>query len=87
MRQMTIRGLDVELEQSIKMLAHREGISLNKAALRLLRAGAGLGESTAGAQRIGTRLDKYVGTMTEGEAQELMASIADCQRMDEDMWQ
>ena len=86
MRQLTIRGFDFELEQGIKKLARREGISMNKAAIRLLRAGAGLGESTAGVQPIGTRLDKYVGTMTEGEAQELKASIADCERIDEDMW-
>lgn len=87
MRQLTIRGFDLELEQRIKRLARREGISMNKAALRLLRAGAGLGDSSAGAHRIGSRLDKYVGTMSNEEARELLDSIAACERIDAEPWQ
>ena len=58
MRQLTIRGFDLELEQKqkIRTPAQREGISMNKAALRLLRKGAELIDDSS-ARRIGSRLD------------------------------
>lgn len=42
MKQLTIRGFDDELSECIRREAEQEGISLSKAALRLLRRGAGL---------------------------------------------
>ena len=42
MNQLTVRGFGDELGESIRRLAQREGISLNQAALKLLRKGAGL---------------------------------------------
>lgn len=86
MRQLTIRGFDLELEQKIRNLARREGISMNKAALRLLRKGADLSESAEGG-RIGTRLHKYAGTMSDEEARELLESIADTEGIDPEIWQ
>ena len=50
MRQLTVRGFDDELSSAIQGLAQREGISLNKAALRLLRKGAGLADGSEGRQ-------------------------------------
>ena len=44
MNQITIRGLDDELSACLRRLAKREGLSLNQAALRLLRRGAALAE-------------------------------------------
>ena len=43
--QLTVRGFDDELSAAMQGLARREGISLNQAALRLLRKGAGLTDS------------------------------------------
>lgn len=85
MRQLTIRGFDLELEQTIRSLARREGISMNKAALRLLRRGADLLENREGG-RIGMRLNKYAGTMTDEEASELLGSIAQTEQIDADLW-
>ena len=42
MSQITLRGLEPELEAAVRRLAVQEGISLNKAALKLIRMGAGL---------------------------------------------
>ena len=42
MKQLTVRGFDDELSECIRREAEQEGISLSKAALRLLRQGAGL---------------------------------------------
>lgn len=85
MRQLTIRGFDLELEQKIRSLAQREGISINKAALRLLRKGAELADGGA-AKRIGSRLEKYAHTMSDQEARELMDSISAADKIDPDMW-
>lgn len=75
MRQLTIRGFDPELERKIRVVAQQEGISINKAALRLLRRGASL-EDDGEARPIGTRLDKYASTMSDSEAEELLSSMA-----------
>ena len=85
MRQLTIRGFDLELEQKIRSLSQREGISMNKAALRLLRKGAELSDDKA-TKRVGSRLDKYAGTMSKHEARELLDSIASSDQIDPDMW-
>ena len=37
MQQLSLRGFDKELERRIRQLARTEGISLNKAALKLFR--------------------------------------------------
>ena len=47
MNQLTVRGFDDELSDRLRGLARREGISLNQAALRLLRKGAGLPTAAA----------------------------------------
>ena len=41
MKQLTVRGFDDELAEAIRQLARRDGTSLNQAALKLLRRGAG----------------------------------------------
>ena len=46
MKQLTVRGLDEELSERVRRLAEHEHISLNQAALRLLRKGAGLPASS-----------------------------------------
>lgn len=85
MKQLTIRGFNPQLEQSIRRLARREGISLNKAALRLLQRGAEMAEAAEG-ERLGAKLAKYAGTMSDDEARDLLDSIADTERIDADAW-
>ena len=41
-KQLTVRGLGEDLASAVQRLAAREQISLNQAALKLLRQGAGL---------------------------------------------
>ena len=57
MKQLTIRGFDKRLEREIRELAAREGVSLNKAVLRLLRRGAGLKEPESALDVVGASLD------------------------------
>ena len=86
MHQLTIRGLDGELERRIRQLAGREGISLNRAVLRLLRRGAGLGGSNDKPEIVGDSLDHLIGTWTAEEAAEIDRSLEDFSRIDEETW-
>ena len=86
MTQLTVRGFDEELAEKIRSLARREGISLNKAALRLLRCGAGLGESQAEAGRVGPSLDHLCGTWSEKDEREFLEAVSRTGQVDEEMW-
>ena len=52
-----MRGIDDELYACIRGLAERESISLNQAALRLLRKGAGLSDTTLRSGTVDWALD------------------------------
>ena len=86
LNQLTIRGFDDALESRIQQLAHREGISLNRAVLKLLRRGAGLGERSETANTIGPALDHLIGTWTAEEAAEMEQALEDLSQVDEAMW-
>ncbi len=86
MKQLTIRGFDKEVEREIRELAAREGISLNRAALRLLRRGAGIGETDSGHNLIGSSLDHLAGTWSASESQQIAAVEEDFERIDPELW-
>ena len=86
MNQLTVRGFDEELSAGIQRLAKREGISLNQAALRLLRKGAGLTEDTDGENTVGSSLDHLIGTWTQKEADEMDAALEEFENVDESLW-
>jgi len=83
--QLTLRGLPVRLQREIRELARREGVSLNKAALRLLEKGAGLDERPE--DRIGHSLDALIGTWSKEEAKSLLDSIKSCEQIDTALWE
>ena len=86
MNQLTVRGLDDELNASVRGLAERERISLNKAALKLLRKGAGLRDGTGGADTVGSSLDHLIGTWTQAEADEMDSALDAFETIDESAW-
>ena len=86
MKQLTIRGFDPELEKRIRKLAEKEDTSLNKAALKLLRQGAGLSKTNESSARIGSSLDHLAGTWSEEEARALEEVTRDFERIDPDLW-
>ena len=73
------------LRREIEAVARREGISLNKAALRLLGRAAGLGRRED-ADRIGDSLDLWIGTWSQQEADALLESIHCCEQIDRELW-
>ncbi len=86
MKQLTVRGFEKELERRIRALARREGLSLNQAALRLLRKGAGLEEEAPRFDVVGSSLDPFIGTWSDAEARELEKALQVFARVDEDLW-
>lgn len=85
MKQLTIRGMDEPLEQALREVSAREGISLSQAALRLMQRGADLARERR-RNLIGHRLDRFIGTMTEGEERELLDAVSSCSQVDEAFW-
>ena len=86
MTQLTIRGFDEELASRIRRLAAQEGISLNRAVLKLLRIGAGIGQSAHTTNRVGSSLDHLIGTWTSEQANEMQSALDDLEQIDEAMW-
>lgn len=84
MNQLTIRGFDDELADYIRNLARQEGISLNRAVMRLVRRGANL--DAPDADVVGSSLDHLMGTWTVEEADAVDRALRDFSRIDEAMW-
>ena len=86
MNQLTVRGFDDELAERIQRLAKREGTSLNQAALKLLRKGAGLADPAQKADTVGSSLDHLIGRWSDDEAAELDAALEEFETIDESAW-
>jgi hypothetical protein len=86
MKQLTIRGFDEELEERLERLARERGISLNKAALLLMRRGAGVGGEVAPERVVGDALDEFIGQWTEEEERRFLESIDVLEQVDESLW-
>lgn len=86
MDQLSIRGFDKELVRRIRALARRERISLNRAAIQILRRGAGLVESPESAATIGDALDGFIGSWSAEDERAVLDSIATVEQVDAELW-
>lgn len=86
MDQLSLRGFDKELARRISELAKREQVSLNKAALLLMRRGAGLLESGSSSAAVGDALDRFMGRWSAADEKPLLQSIGTCESVDEALW-
>ncbi|MBI2922368.1 MAG: hypothetical protein HYY18_15045 [Planctomycetes bacterium] len=84
MKPITLRGLDESTARALHELADREGLSLNRAALRLLKS-ATLADPSSG-MRIGHALDRYFRTWTKAEARAFDRAISIFSRVDAELW-
>ena len=82
MKQLTVRGFGDELSQAIRRLANRDGTSLNRAAVKLMRRGAGL-EDGQGPDTVGSSLDDLIGTWNRAEADEMERALRHFETIDE----
>lgn len=86
MKQLTVRGFDKDLQDRIRGVARTERISLNRAALLLLRRGAGLEEGGKPRDVIGSSLDRFIGDWSDDEAREFAEAVAVFEAVDADAW-
>ena len=86
MKQLTLR-FEEELAIRIKELAKAERISLNQAAVRLMRKGAGI---DAGAESredvIGDALDHLAATWSKEEYDSFNEAVREFDHIDEEIW-
>ena len=86
MKQITVRGFEDELADRIRGLAKQDGTSLNQAALKLLRKGAGLADPGQGPDTVGSSLDHLIGSWSDDAAAELDAALEEIEVIDEAAW-
>jgi len=86
MDQLSLRGFDKELARRIRELARREHVSLNKAALLLMRRGAGLLDPVPSETTVGDALDGFIGRWSSADEKRLLRSIAALETVDEALW-
>lgn len=86
MNQLSVRGFDKDLMKRLREVARREDLSLNRAALVLLRRGAGLAEKKEASAAVGDALDRFIGTWSKNDERALLRGITACESIDEDMW-
>ena len=85
--QITVRGLDPETERHVRELASRLHISLNRAAVMLIRKGAGLREDNSGPDVVGQSLDSFIGSWSREDEAKLLDSIREMEQIDQELWQ
>ena len=85
-KQLTLRGFDEELATRIRGAARERGVSLNRAALALLRKGAGLGPPGDRGDVVGTALDHLAGTWTAQDEREMHEALRWTEAIDPELW-
>ncbi len=86
MTQLTVRGFDRLLERELRKLAKELGVSLSQAAVELMRRGAGLAPRRGLPPRIGTSLDRFVGTLSPDDAAALDKAVQQFETIDPEQW-
>ena len=84
MTQITIRGIDPQIERKIRMMAKKSGKSLNRVILDMIYQHTGLNEK--GKKPAAHSLRKLAGGWSEKDALEFLESIKSCEQIDKEMW-
>jgi hypothetical protein len=85
-KQLTVRGFDKELERRLRDVARTKGVSLNQAALILLREGAGLEAPRGRAHLVGDSLEGLIGSWSTAEEAEFLRAISGLEAVDPSLW-
>lgn len=84
--QLTVRRFDKDLERRLREVAKARGVSLNHAALILLREGAGLDGPRRRAKVVGNSLDHLIGSWSKAEEREFRRAIGRLEEIDPSLW-
>jgi hypothetical protein len=86
MKQLTIRGFDPQLEERLRKLADEQQMSLNRAAITLMRRGAGLTADRKSDGRVGSALDSFIGVWTAADEAEMERALEPFEEIDPELW-
>ena len=84
MTTMTLRGIDEQLSQTLKELAHNQGISLNALTLRLIREATGVDKRKR--TLVHHDLDILAGTWSKEDEEEFQVATRSFETIDDEMW-
>ena len=86
MKQITLRGIPVEIERMIKKEAERKGLSLNKAFISLVEKATGTKEKMQKRKSMHHDLDHLCGIWTKRDAEEFTKNVEFQRTIDEGLW-
>ena len=84
MTQITIRGIDPQIEEEIRRDARRSGKSLNRVVLDMLRKSSASVQSTSPR---GASLKELAGGWSKEDESAFSESIKPCEQIDKAMWE
>jgi len=84
MSQITLIGIDEEVEKKIRRMARQKGKSLNKVILDMIYQHTGLKKKSQ--EPRGGSLRKLAGGWSQKQAETFFESIKSCEQIDEAMW-
>ena len=85
MKQLTLRGVDPELERRLREQARRKGESMNRTVLRLLRESTGVLPAKE-EPIVYHDLDHLAGTWTKEEADEFDQALKEMRQVNPEEW-
>jgi hypothetical protein len=86
LKQITLRGIPVDIERMIKREAERKGLSLNKAFVSILEKATGTKGKAQKRKSLHHDLDHLCGSWTKREAEAFTKTVEFQRRIDEDLW-
>ena len=86
MKQITVRGIDSDLDRALMREASRRGMSMNRFVLSVLRRALGLDNGEPAGPVEYHDLDHLAGTWTQEEWQEFDQELTRQRSIDEDLW-
>lgn len=82
----TLRNLPPEIAKTIRKKAQKEGVSINKAVIKLLEEGMGPRNKAKGGKPLYHDLDDLAGSWTQEEASEFDRALAEQRAIDTELW-
>jgi len=82
----TLRNLPPDIAKTIRKKAQKEGVSINKAVIKLLEEGAGPRSKAKGGKPLHHELDDLAGLWTREEATEFNKALARQRAIDPELW-
>ncbi len=84
MSQITLRGLDPEVEKEVRKISKKTKKSINRVIQEIIYKHAGFNQKRRTASN---SLRRLAGGWSEEDAAEFLETIKSCEQIDEDMWQ